>query len=85
MFWIQLDVGLRPTSICGGVLRALSQYISKLRPADYTTLWRRIAHTEFDIPFADAGNAVIAIDSTGMKVEQMDVGHRPTSIWDEEG
>jgi len=56
-----------------------------LRPADYTTLWRRIAHTEFDIPFADAGNAVIAIDSTGMKVEQMDVGHRPTSIWDEEG
>jgi len=69
-----VDVALRPTSICGGVLRALSRYISKLRPADYTTLWRRIAHTEFDIPSTDAGNAVIAIDSTGMKVEHTDVG-----------
>lgn len=70
-----MDVGLRPTSICSGVLRALSQYISKLRPADYTTLWRRIAHKAFDLPSIDTEDAVVAIDSTGMKVEtQVDVG-----------
>jgi len=51
-----------------GVLRVLSRYIPKLRPADYTTLWRRIAHTSFDLLSIDVEDAVIAIDSTGMKV-----------------
>jgi len=50
-----------------GILRALSKYI-KFKVADYTTLWRRIANTEFDVPSTNLENSVIAIDSTGMKV-----------------
>lgn len=51
-----------------GVLRVLSQYISQMEPADYTTLWRRINLMEIDLPFTDREETVVAIDSTGIKV-----------------
>ena len=51
-----------------GVLRALSQYIPKIKPADYTTLWRRINRISLELPSTNQENVVVAIDSTGIKV-----------------
>jgi hypothetical protein len=45
-----------------------------LKSADYTTIWRRIRATEFEIEQSEAKNelelkgAIVAIDATGMKV-----------------
>jgi hypothetical protein len=57
-----------------GVLRKFSLYVSGLKSADYTTLWRRIRATEFEIEQSGSKNelklkgAIVAIDATGMKV-----------------
>ena len=59
-----------------GVLSKLSQYMPGLQSADYTTLWRRVRATEFEIePLeppeesqSEDDGAVIAIDASGMKV-----------------
>jgi len=52
-----------------GFLRALSKHIAQIKVADYTTLWRRIAKTEFDIMIPESSkDVIVAIDATGMKV-----------------
>jgi hypothetical protein len=56
------------------LLRKLSLYVSKLKSADYTTLWRRIRATEFEIEQSEAKDeselkgVIVVIDATGMKV-----------------
>ena len=51
-----------------GFYRKLSKYIRKLKAADYTTLFRRMQKTNIEIPETLKDGAVIAIDSTGIKV-----------------
>lgn len=63
-----------------GVLKRLSPYIPGLKLADYTTLWRRIRATEFELEQLEAvkesesedgsesEGIIVAIDATGMKV-----------------
>lgn len=57
-----------------GVLKKLSVYVPGLQSADYTTLWRRIRATEFEIEQLEAESesesedVIVAIDATGMKV-----------------
>jgi len=52
-----------------GFLRGMSKFVGKVRPADYTTLWWRIADMELEIPVPRGdGPFVIAFDSTGIKV-----------------
>jgi hypothetical protein len=51
-----------------GFYRKLSQYVSKIKAADYTTLFRRIQKVHLEVPESYRYNAVIAIDSTGIKV-----------------
>lgn len=52
-----------------GFLRGLSRILPRVKPADYTTLWWRIADRDVDVavPPGD-GPVVIAVDSTGIKV-----------------
>lgn len=54
-----------------GFLRKLSNFIPQIKPADYTTIWRR--GSKLDIKLADTISAsnesvVIAVDSSGIKV-----------------
>ena len=55
-----------------GVLNQLSPYMPRLQSADYTTLWRRIRATAFEIEQKEAEKeaegVTVAIDATGMKV-----------------
>lgn len=59
-----------------GISKKLSVYVPGLQSADYTTLWRRIRATEFEIEQLEAvkesedesGGVIVAIDATGMKV-----------------
>ncbi len=51
-----------------GFYRKLSKYIRKIRAADYTTLFRRIRRINIEVPEALKDGAVIALDSTGIKV-----------------
>ena len=60
-----------------GIIKRLSAYIPGLKSADYTTLWRRIRATEFELKqlasteseSEDEPEGVIAaIDATGMRV-----------------
>ena len=52
-----------------GFLRGMSRVVPKVKPADYTTLWWRIADMELEIPAPRGdGPFVIAFDSTGIKV-----------------
>lgn len=61
-----------------GVTERLSLYMPGLKSADYTTLWRRIRATEFEIeqlePVIDSESedesegVIVAVDATGMKV-----------------
>lgn len=62
-----LDTALRQME---GFLRGLSRIVPRVRPADYTTIWWRLARMEplpLDVPPGD-GPVVIAVDSTGIKV-----------------
>lgn len=54
-----------------GFLRKLSNFIPQIKPADYTTIWRR--GSKLDIKLADiisnsSESVVIAVDSSGIKV-----------------
>src|SRR5512136_2966126 len=54
-----------------GFLRKLSNFVPQIKPADYTTIWRR--GSKLDIKLADTISAsnepvVIAVDSSGIKV-----------------
>jgi len=54
-----------------GFVRQLSKFVSPLKAADYTTMFKRIA--KLDIPVKDtvtekSDNMIIAVDSTGVKV-----------------
>ena len=54
-----------------GFVRKLSEYIPRLRAADYTTLFRRIQKLNLSLSTPDLLNSdpvVIAVDSTGIKV-----------------
>jgi len=51
-----------------GFYRKLSRYIDKIKAADYTTLFRRMQKVNLEVPEICRDNAVIAIDSTGIKV-----------------
>ncbi len=52
-----------------GFLRKLSQYILKLKAADYSTICKRIKKMDIKLPEEKLGNdMVVALDSTGMKV-----------------
>jgi hypothetical protein len=51
-----------------GFYRKLSQYVSKIKAADYTTLFRRIQKLNIGVPEVLKEDVVIAIDSTGIKV-----------------
>jgi len=50
-----------------GALRKLEKFIPKLKAADYTTLWHRIANLKIELP-TNKGKIVVAVDSTGIKV-----------------
>ena len=51
-----------------GFYRKLSKYVRKIKAADYTTLFRRIRRINIEIPETLKDRAVIAVDSTGIKV-----------------
>ena len=60
-----------------GVLNQLSLYVPGLKSAEYTTLWRRIRATPFEIEQREPQNesqksedegVTVALDATGMKV-----------------
>jgi hypothetical protein len=61
-----------------GVIKKLSTYVAGLQSADYTTLWRRIRATTFEIEpkkaqtegekESETEGVIAAIDATGMKV-----------------
>jgi len=52
-----------------GFLRKLSEYIPKLKAADYSTICKRLQKMHIDLPLQDIGNdVIIALDSSGMKV-----------------
>ena len=51
-----------------GFLRKLSEYISKLRVIDYSTICKRLKRLDIDLPKNLGENLVVAIDSSGMKV-----------------
>jgi len=50
-----------------GALRKLEKFIPKLKAADYTTLWHRIADLNIELP-TNKRKIVVAVDSTGIKV-----------------
>ena len=52
-----------------GFLRKLSQYIPKLKAADYSTICKRMKKMDIKLPEEKLGNdMIVALDSTGMKV-----------------
>jgi len=54
-----------------GFIRKLSEYIPRLRSADYTPLFRHIQKLNLSLSSPDLLNSdpvVIAVDSTGIKV-----------------
>ena len=51
-----------------GLLRKLSEHISKLRVIDYSTICKRLKKLDFEIPRNLREDLVVAIDSSGMKV-----------------
>ena len=51
-----------------GFYRKLSKYIDSMKAADYTTLFRRIRRINIEVPETLKDRAVIAVDSTGIKV-----------------
>ena len=51
-----------------GFYRKISKYISGLKAADYTTLFRRIRKVNIDFSQEIRENVIIAVDSTGIKV-----------------
>ncbi len=73
-----LDTPLRQME---GFLRSLSKIVPRVRPADYTTIWRRLARME-PLPLAfppGDGPFVVAVDSTGIKVT--DRGEWMREVW----
>lgn len=54
-----------------GFLRKLSEFINKLKAADYTTLFKRIAELDLNLTDTipqDKDDVIIALDSSGIKV-----------------
>jgi hypothetical protein len=55
-----------------GVVKKLATHVPGLKSADYTTLWKRIRATEFELEQLEAidesEGVIVAIDATGMKV-----------------
>ena len=70
MFFLALiHIAFLPFRQMEGFLRKLSEYISKLKAADYTTICNRLKKIE--IPFNLKNipdNAIIAVDTSGIKV-----------------
>lgn len=50
-----------------GVLQGLEKSIPRLKAADYSTLWCRIANLRIELPKNKRGQ-IVAVDSTGIKV-----------------
>ena len=64
-----IHVAFLPFRQMEGFLRKLSEYISKLHAADYSTICKRLQKMNIDLPLQDTGNdVIIALDSSGMKV-----------------
>lgn len=64
-----LHIAFLPYRQMEGFLRKLSQYIPKLKPADYSTICKRMKKMDIEVPEQEIGdNIVVALDSTGMKV-----------------
>jgi hypothetical protein len=52
-----------------GFLRKLSEYIPKLKAADYSTICKRMKKMDIKLPEEKLGNdMIVALDSTGMKI-----------------
>jgi len=70
MFFLAfLHIAFLPFRQLEGFLIGLSRYISKLKAADYTTIFKRLKKMDIELPLQEIGNDVIvALDSTGMKV-----------------
>ncbi|MEK6987850.1 MAG: IS5 family transposase [Candidatus Thermoplasmatota archaeon] len=77
-----LDAPLRQLE---GFLRSLGKVLPTVRPADYTTIWRRLARMEALPPVLPAGDGpiVVAVDSTGIKVT--DRGEWMRETWHRHG
>lgn len=64
-----IHIAFLPYRQMEGFLRKLSQYIPKLKAADYSTMCKRMKKMDIELPKQELGdNVVIALDSTGMKV-----------------
>lgn len=69
IFLAFIHVAFLPFRQIEGFLRKLSEYIPKLKAADYSTICKRLRKINIDLPLQDLGNdVIIALDSTGMKV-----------------
>jgi len=64
-----LHVAFLPYRQMEGFLRKLSQYIPRLRAADYSTICKRMHGIEMELSLQDIPHdAIVALDATGMKV-----------------
>ena len=64
-----LHVAFLPLRQMEGFLRKLSEYIPRLKVADYSTICKRLRKLDFELPYGSLGeDLVVAVDSSGMKV-----------------
>ena len=69
IFLAFIHIAFLPFRQMEGFLRKLSEYIPKLKAADYSTICKRLQKMHIDLPLQDIGNdVIIALDSSGMKV-----------------
>jgi len=67
-----LHIAFLPFRQLEGFLIGLSRYISEIKAADYTTIFKRLKKIKIDIPLQELNDDIIvALDSTGMKVSRM--------------
>ena len=63
-----IHIAFLPFRQIEGFLRKLSEFIPKIKSADYSTICKRLKRLDVDLPEQYEEDLIIAIDSSGMKV-----------------
>lgn len=63
-----IHIAFLPFRQIEGFLRKLSEFIPKIKSADYSTICKRLKRLDVNLPENLGGDIVVAVDSSGMKV-----------------
>ena len=63
-----IHIAFLPFRQIEGFLRKLSEFIPKIKSADYSTICKRLKKLDVNLPENLGGDIVVAVDSSGMKV-----------------